>query len=70
MSPTGIKRAVALLLVISPWIFIPGIIKDIFFIILGILLFISTFDIRKKVVHHPTHQETESNPVPQGTQPA
>lgn len=63
MSPLGIKRTIAFLLVISPWIFIPGLIKDIFFIIAGIFLFISTLDLRKKVVHNPEHQETESNPV-------
>ena len=62
MSPTGIRRTVALLLILSPWIFIPGIFKDIFFIVVGILLFVSTFDIRKKQQHSPTHQETESIP--------
>jgi hypothetical protein len=63
MSPLGIKRFVALLLVLSPWIFIPGIFKDAIFIILGILLFISTLDLRRKVPRHPDHQETESMPV-------
>lgn len=62
MSPTGIKRFVAILLVLSPWIFIPGILKDIFFIIAGILLFVSTLDLRKKVIHNDHHQETESKP--------
>lgn len=63
MSPLGIKRAVAFLLVISPWIFIPGLFKDVIFIIAGILLFVSTLDLRKKVVHSDHHQETESRPV-------
>jgi hypothetical protein len=63
MSPLGIKRTVAVLLVLSPWIFIPGLLKDVIFIIAGIFLFISTLDLRKKVVHNPEHQETESNPV-------
>jgi hypothetical protein len=64
MSPLGIKRFVAVVLVLSPWIFIPGIFKDVVFIVCGVLLFISTLDLRKKVVHHnPLHQETESNPV-------
>ena len=63
MSPLGIKRTVAVLLILSPWIFIPGILKDIIFILAGIFLYISTLDLRKKVVHHPDHQETESNPV-------
>jgi hypothetical protein len=63
MSPTGIRRTVALLLVISPWIFIPGILKDIFFIVVGVLLFISTFDLRRKHVTTQASQETESTPV-------
>jgi hypothetical protein len=63
MSPLGIKRTVAVLLLCSPWIFIPGILKDIVFIFAGILLFISTFDLRKRQVVNPEHQETDSNPV-------
>ncbi len=63
MSPLGIKRTVAVLLVISPWIFIPGLFKDVIFIIAGILLFVSTLDLRKKVVYHEHHQETESRPA-------
>ena len=62
MSPLGIKRTVAVLLVLSPWIFIPSIFKDVIFIIAGILLFISTLDLRKKHVHAENHQETESRP--------
>lgn len=64
MSPLGIKRTVAILLVLSPWIFIPGLVKDVIFIFAGILLFISTLDLRKKTVTQPLHhQETESKPV-------
>jgi hypothetical protein len=63
MSPLGIKRTVAFALVISPWIFIPGLFKDVVFIIAGVLLFVSTLDLRKKVVHSEHHQETESKPV-------
>mgnify|MGYP006321084135 CR=1 FL=1 len=63
MSPLGIKRTVAFLLLISPWIFIPGLFKDVVFVIAGILLFVSTLDLRKKVVHSDHHQETESKPV-------
>lgn len=63
MSPLGIKRFVAILLVISPAIFIPGLFKDAIFIVLGVLLFISTLDLRKKTVRPPEHQETESMPV-------
>jgi hypothetical protein len=62
MSPLGIKRFVAVLLVISPWIFIPSLFKDVIFIIAGVLLYVSTLDLRKKVVHSDNHQETESRP--------
>ena len=62
MSPLGIKRFVAVLLVVSPWIFIPGVLKDVIFIVLGVLLFVSTLDLRKKVIHGDHHQETESRP--------
>lgn len=64
MSPLGIKRFVALLLVLSPWIFIPGLFKDAIFIILGILLFISTLDLRRKTPRTHDH-EVESVPVAQ-----
>jgi hypothetical protein len=64
MSPLGIKRTVAILLVLSPWIFIPGLFKDVVFFFAGILLYISTLDLRKKTTtHEPHHQETESKPV-------
>lgn len=62
MSPLGLKRFVAFLLVISPWIFIPGLFKDALFIVLGILLFISTLDLRRKSHRSADHQETESVP--------
>ncbi len=62
MSPLGIKRTVAVILVLSPWIFIPGMFKDIIFILAGILLYISTLDLRKKTQQH-LNSETESMPV-------
>ncbi|MFA6609013.1 MAG: hypothetical protein WCT07_03865 [Candidatus Paceibacterota bacterium] len=64
MSPLGIKRAVAILLILSPWIFIPGIVKDVVFIVVGILLFISTLDLRKRSTnnHYVNHKENESEP--------
>ena len=65
MSPLGIKRTVAVFLVLSPWIFIPGIFKDIAFIIAGILLFISTLDLRRKSIINSVHSENESVPVSQ-----
>lgn len=63
MSPLGLKRFVSVILVLSPWIFIPGLFKDTVFIILGVLLFISTLDLRRRAPRHPDHQETESVPV-------
>lgn len=64
MSPLGLKRFVAIVLVLSPWIFIPGIFKDFVFIIAGVLLFISTLDLRKRSSHtQGVHQETESRPA-------
>ena len=65
MSPLGIKRFVAVVLVLSPWIFIPGIFKDAVFIVLGVLLFISTLDLRKKTIPQVVHSENESLPVSQ-----
>jgi hypothetical protein len=62
MSPLGIKRTIAVLLILSPWIFIPSLFKDIIFIIAGVFLMISTLDLRKKVIHHTEHQENESIP--------
>jgi hypothetical protein len=67
MSPLGIKRFVAVLLLLSPWIFIPGVFKDVIFIVAGVLLYISTLDLRKKIVHSDHHQETESRPLTQHT---
>jgi hypothetical protein len=63
MSPLGIKRTIAVLLILSPWIFIPSLFKDLIFIIAGVFLMISTLDLRKKTVHHVEHQENESVPV-------
>ena len=63
MSPLGIKRAVAVLLILSPWIYIPSLFKDVSFIVIGVLLLISTLDLRKKTVIHSEHQENESSPV-------
>ena len=62
MSPLGIKRFVAFLLILSPWIFIPGLFKDIIFIVAGVLLFVSTLDLRRKSVRHASHEEVESMP--------
>lgn len=60
MSPLGIQRTLAIILFISPWIFIPGIYKDLFFILAGILLFVSTLDLKKRPKTFQDHHE-ESN---------
>ena len=62
MSPLGIKRTVAVLLVLSPWIFIPGLFKDALFVVLGILLFVTTMDLRRRTRLSPA-EETESLPA-------
>lgn len=61
MSPLGIKRFVAFILVLSPWIFIPGVFKEVVFVVAGMLLFVSTLDLRRKTVRH-NHEEVESVP--------
>lgn len=66
MSPLGIKRFVATLLVFSPWIFIPGLFKDAVFIVIGALLFISTLDLRRKTMR-AVDPEVESVPVTQAS---
>jgi hypothetical protein len=63
MSPLGIQRTVSILLLLSPWFFIPSVFKDVVFLLAGALLFISTLDLRKKVIHSDHHQETESKPT-------
>lgn len=60
MSPLGIQRTVAIIAVLSPFIFIPSIFKDIVFIIMGTLLFVSTLDLKKKQQKTENHTE-ESN---------
>lgn len=42
------QRFIALLLILSPWLYVPTAFKEILFIALGILLFLVTIDLRKK----------------------
>jgi hypothetical protein len=42
------QRIIALLLIITPWIYIPTAFKEIFIIVLGVFLFLLTLDLRKK----------------------
>ena len=42
------QRFIALLLIISPWLYIPTVFKEVIFIALGVTLFLVTIDLRKK----------------------
>jgi hypothetical protein len=59
MSPLGIQRTVAILVFISPWVFIPGVFKDIVFVIAGVFLFLSTIDLKKqkRTTYEDHHEE-------------
>lgn len=61
MSPLGTQRTIAILIFLSPWIYVPSVSKDIFFIVAGILLYLSTLDIRRRALNFP-EEKTESNP--------
>ena len=44
-----ITRILAIIMILSPWIFVPMIYKDIIFATAGLTLLLSTIDIKKKV---------------------
>ncbi len=62
MSPLGIQRTIAIIIFASPWVFIPGVFKDIVFIVAGIFLFVSTLDLkrRQRATYEDHHEETVS----------
>lgn len=62
MSPLGIQRTIAVILFLSPWIYFPAVYKDVLFIIAGVLLYISTLDIRRTKVNSHNEEKTESTP--------
>lgn len=45
---TGPQRFIALLLLLSPWIYVPTAFKEVLMIVLGVSLFLITIDLRKK----------------------
>lgn len=45
---TGPVRFVALMLILSPWIYVPTAFKEVLFIVLGIALLLVSIDLRKK----------------------
>ena len=49
MSPVGIQRTIAVVILLSPWVYVPMPLKEVVFIVAGVLLFISTLDIKKQV---------------------
>lgn len=59
MSPIGIQRTVAIIVLISPWVFIPGVFKDIVFVVAGVFLFLSTVDLKKqkRTTYEDHHEE-------------
>jgi hypothetical protein len=70
MSPLGIQRTIAFLIFFSPWIYVPTIFKEVVFIVAGILLFLSTLDIRRTAKQkeadrqaHPS-EEVKTEPAP------
>jgi hypothetical protein len=48
MASSRTQRYIAILLLISPWIYVPLVYKEIAFVVLAVLLFLSTIDLRKK----------------------
>ncbi len=56
------QRFIAIVLLFSPWIMIPTPFKDVLFIILGISLFFSTLDIRKKRTERALPQDNPPTP--------
>ena len=42
-------RIISIVLILSPWIYVPAIYKEIFLFIIGIMLLAITIDIKKKI---------------------
>jgi hypothetical protein len=58
MSSSRTQRLIAFILLISPWLYIPSVFKELGFIILAVLLYLSTLDLRKK-----HKEENNSSPI-------
>lgn len=48
MSSTRTQRIIAFILLISPWIYLPAIFKEIIFIALAVILYLSTVPLYRK----------------------
>jgi predicted cobalt transporter CbtA len=58
MSSTRTQRIIAFILLISPWIYLPTAIKEIIFIALAVILYLSTVPLYKK---HKTEYDAEGD---------
>lgn len=48
MSSTRTQRIIAFILLISPWIYLPNVFKEIIFIALAVILYLSTVSLYRK----------------------
>ena len=62
MSSTRTQRVIALILLISPWIYLPTVIKEVIFIVLATILYLSTVPLYKK---HKGDFDIDGAPAPQ-----
>lgn len=69
MSPTGVQRTIAVIIFISPWVYVPMPLKEVVFIVAGVLLFISTLDVKRAPKHKDANQH-EGGSVSQEAQTA
>lgn len=59
MSPTGIQRTIAIVILLSPWVYVPMPLKEVVFIIAGVLLFISTLDVKRQLNRNKENHNQE-----------
>lgn len=59
MSSTRTQRIIAFILLISPWMYFPTIIKEIIFIALAVILYLSTIPLYKK---HKSEYDVDAEP--------
>jgi hypothetical protein len=59
MSSTRTQRVIAFIILISPWIYLPTVFKEIIFIALAVILYLSTISLYKK---HKTEYDLDAEP--------
>jgi hypothetical protein len=57
MSSIRTQRVIAAIILISPWIYLPTVIKEVIFILLAGILYLSTVPLHKK---HKTEFDTDA----------